>query len=296
MSAFLKKIIGVPGISPVRLPLGRNDPKAAANRRLTELGDVTASMLINQTDLWPGEKPVLISGRYNKTCPLIRSLLLASPLPYVVVGTERDLGKESCLRNLPFDWEAEEVPTRLEEGCGILVLTPTEENEILLKDSLSLWCGHMVVLCAGNGLLLDSGLLTQLRRHSSFVLVTEALDRCVQDMEGSDLTIEKLLHKMGYLFLSVTGTGGKELEKLLPTFQYDKPSNALDLTVHRDSPAFPEDGHHHRGGFGLRFGQVRASEQRSMVTEGEMNRVADSAMMLIFCADSGRGWTARLTG
>lgn len=288
------KQIPFSGLSLLNL-IPREDRRLRKERHLTELNQVTAARLLSEVDVKP-RSAVLLSGRYNKTFDLLQSMTRRSPLPYVVVGTEAELGDESCLRDLGFDWEEEYLPARLDEGNGALVLAPTADNLLCLKEYLTDWADHMVILCVGKGFQIDNDLLNKLMRHGSFVLVTESPVRCVQESGECSLSVEKLFGRMDYLIFAHVGAEAKELVKLLPVIDYEKPTNTLDFSSHRDGASPYENRHHHGGGFGLRFSQSRHMEQRPILTEGELNDRMNKGLMLVYSPPSRQGWFAKLIG
>lgn len=288
-----KKLYGSSGLSLLSLPIGKNDSVNTARKNISNLEMTTAANMISVTGV-KANAPMIMCGRYNKLYPVLKQLLRMQQTSYVLVGTQKDLGN-SCFANLSIDWRKNQIAGNLPQGNGMIMFRPGAETVYIMKEAMSNWDDHLVVLCLGNGLQVDSDLLNILNSLGNYIIVTESLSRSIRGSEGCKITTEELLASMDYILVSAIGTSAKNLMSVLPSYECEKVTNSTDFSLHRDSPNNAIENIHHRNGGGLRFGQARTQETKCIFTQDDLTRMQDNNAILIYNAKAAHTWLARIT-
>ena len=275
------------------LPATKNNRANNKRRNVVDMESTTASHVIGATGIRT-EEPLIFCGKHNKAIPIIRQLVKQSSRPFVLLGTRRDLAEDSCLRVLDVQWESEHFSYSLPDGNGILVLGSDAQTYLDLKECVSKWDSHLIIFCVGNGLQVDQELLNLLNGVGHYILLSESLQRSIKSTEGNKMTASDLLTSMEYILVSSIGTAGKDLLNVLPTFEYEKITNTMDLTIHQ-APEYKYRGGRHHGG-GLVFGQSKTQESRSIFTQEDLRHMQDANMLIIHNASASHTWVARISG
>lgn len=292
-----KKIYDAVGMALLSLPTTKNDRVNNKRRNISDMESTSAAQMISVTGINP-ENPLIFCGKHNKAIPIVRQLIKKSKQPFVLIGTKRDLGEESCLRMIDTEWEYDSVPPTLPEVNGLLMLKPGAQTNLDLKICLSEWETHLIILCIGNGLQVDQELLNMLNSIGHYVLLSESVNRGIKSTDGNKMTASDLLSAMEYILVSSVGTAAKDFLKVLPDFECEKITNTYDLSFHQDAPQDYQRGYHHRNGGGLRLSQSKVREPRCILTEEDLNELQASNAMIIHNAHSRSSchtWIARIT-
>ena len=287
-----KKLYGSSGLSLLSLPVGKNDSVNTARKNIADLEMTTAANMISVTGV-KANAPMIMCGRYNKLYPVLKQLLRMQQTSYVLVGAQKDL-EDSCFANISIDWRENQIVRNLPEGNGMIMLRPGAETVYMMKEAMSYWHDHLVVLCLGNGLQVDPDLLNILNSLGNYIIMTESLSRSIRGSEGGRITTEELLASMDYIVVSAIGTSAKNLMSVLPSYECEKVTNTTDFSLHRDSPNNALDNIHHRNGGGLRFGQARTQETKCIFSQDDLTRMQDNNTMLIYNARVSHTWVARI--
>lgn len=290
-----KKLYDTVGMALLSLPITKKNSSNNKRRNVKDMEVTSAARMIGVTGVRP-EEPLIICGRHNKAFPVVRQLTRMSSRPFLLLGTKRDLAEESCLRLLDIEWESETPQRNLSEGNGVFILKSGAETNLILKEYLSEWDSHLVIMCLGNGLQVDQELLNLLNGVGHYILLAETLQRSIKCMDGCKLTAVDLLSSMDYILVSSIGTAGKELMKVLPDYEYEKVTNTSDLSLHQDAPNEYRGNFHHPNGGGLRFSQSKTQETRCIFTQDDLTKMQDSNTMLIYNARCSHTWVARISG
>ncbi len=290
-----KKVYETLGMSLLSFPATKYNEVNNRKRDIRDMEMTSAAHMISTTQIRP-EEPMILCGRYGKIIPILRQIIKKTTRDYLLIGTKRDLGEDSCLRMLETDWESETTQRRVPNGNGMFVLKPGSETNLALKEYVSGWDSHLLILCLGNGLQVDQELLNLLNHVGHFIILSETLQRSVKCTEGCKLTAGELLASMDYILVSSIGTAAKELLKVLPDYECEKVTNVTDFSLHRDSPQDYRMGHHHRNGSGLRFSQSKTLETKCIVTQDDLTRMQDSNTMLVYNAKLAHTWVVRVSG
>ena len=280
-------------LSLLSLPIGKRDSVNAARKNIADLEMTTAANMISAAGV-KANAPTIMCGRYNKVFPVLRQLLRMQQMPYALIGTQKDI-EFSCLNNLPTDWSERQIARSIPRGNGRICIRPSVETIYMMKEAISYWYDHLVVLCLGNGLQVDPDLLNTLNSLGNYIIVTESLSRSIRGSEGCRITTEELLASMDYIIVSSIGTSAKSLMSVLPSYECEKITNTTDFTFHRDAPNHDLGNIHHRNGGGLRFGQVRTQESKCIFTQDDLTRMQDNNTMLVYNAKAAHTWVARIT-
>lgn len=281
------------GLPLLRLPVTARHRSEERRRDLQDLGSLTASAALERTAVAP-DGPIACCGSKNRFAELLRALARRSSLPFVLVGTQKDMDS-GCLPALEPEWTAKSISTRLKSGSGALVLDPGNEDiHLALMDALPKWRDHLVILCLGGGLQLDLAMLDQLNTLGTYVLLCDPLGRSVRGTDGSRLTPVELLRAMDYLLISSAGLSAGELLEVLPTYQSERISNTVDLSTRRPEthPRQSRGCGLDRGGLGM--SQARTLEEKPLVTQDELRAMQRSGRLLVHNARSSMTWNVKI--
>lgn len=289
-----KKLYDAMGMALLSLPTTKKNRTNNNCRNVVDVETTSAAHMIGVTGIRP-EEPLIFCGRYNKALPVIRQLVKMSSRPFLLLGTKRDLPEGSCLRLLNIDWEREAPQCDLYGGNGIMILKPGAETNLILKEYLSGWDSHLIIMCLGNGLQVDQELLNLLNGVGHYILLSETLQRSIKCTDGCKLTSADLLSSMDYILISSIGTAAKELMSVLPDYESEKVTNTTDLSLHKDAPHEYGGGHHHRNGGGLRFSQSKTKESKCIFTQDDLIKMQDSNTLIIYNARYAHTWIAQIS-
>jgi hypothetical protein len=278
---------GAAGMPLLRFPTGWNDVENARRRNIGELREVTAAQMLGVTDIHP-DAPTILCGAYERTYPVLRQLIKMPGMPYVLLGTQRDL-TETCLASIPAAWSGEGV-RQLPVDNGKLILQPGAETELLLKETIPAWRDHLLIFCLGSGLQMDAELLNLLNGHGHYLVLSEALSRSVK---GS-LTVTALLSAMDNILVGSIGTSAKDLMAVLPSYECEKITNTTDFSSHRNNTGILFGDYHSHSGTGFRVSQARTLETKCIVTQDELTRLQDTNTTLVYNARTARTWVASI--
>ena len=282
------------GMALMSLPTTKKNHINNKRRNIEELQTISAAHMIDITGIRPQE-PLILCGKYNKTLPIIRQLVKMSTIPFVLIGTKRDLNETSCLSVLNIEWESETLCRTLSNGNGMFLLQPSSKTYLGLRKYLSGWDSHLIIMCLGNGLQLDHELLNLLNYSGHYILLSETLERSVKYIDSCKLTVSELLSSMEYILVSSIGTAGKELLKVLPDFECEKITNTSNFSLHQDTPYKRNWGEFHHNAGGFCFSQSKTQESRCIFTQEDLVKMQVSNTMMIYNTRCSRIWTAQIT-
>ena len=280
------------GMRLLRLPETRLERENTRRRGVAELGSVTACEAMGRARI-STDAPVLLSGSHSAALPFLRQLLRRSARPFVLVGTEQDLG-EGCLAALAHDWALHGAPTCLPDGNGLLTLDGSAGSMLELKESMDAWT-HLIVLCLGNGLLLDKGLLDQLNRRVGYILVSTAMNRSLRGAEENGaITVQSVFSSMGYIVISsIESAAARDLLSVLPAYEEERVVNTLDWQSSRSR--FRSLRKTRQGDCGgLRFSQSRTLDTKPILRQDDLRTLEKERRSLLFNAREGTAWVARI--
>ena len=281
------------GLPLLRLPVTARHRAEEVRRELQDLGRMTASAALARTAVTPNG-PIACCGSKNRFASLLRALTKQSPLPFVIVGTERDMDS-GCLSALEPTWTEQTIRVRLPAGNGALVVDPgSNYTYMALMDAVPKWRDHLVILCLGTGLQLDQTMLDQLNTLGAYVLLCESLGRSVRGSEGTRLSAGELLRTMDHLLISSAGLSAGELLDVLPTYQSERVTNTIDLSTRRleSRPTLGCRNDRDRGGLGM--SQSRTLEEKPIVTQDELRTMQNSGQILVLNAKNSSAWKVKI--
>ena len=290
----MNKILNTLGTTLLSLPTTKNNRINNRRRNIYDLEATSAAHMISAVGI-DAIEPVLFCGKHNKAIHIVRQLTKKTTRPFVLIGTNRDLGEHSCLRVLDIEWEANSLTRNLPNGNGLLILEPGPKTRLDLMESLFGWESRFVILCVGNGLQIDQELLNILNGIGHYMLLSENLQRSVKSTDGCKMTSGDLLASMEYIIVSSIGTAGKDLIKILPDFEHERITNTTDFSLHHDPSHSYDNGHYNRSGGGFRLSQSKTIESRCIITQEELRNLQDANIMLVHNAHSSHTWVAKIT-
>ena len=278
------------GMTLLQMPASKKNRADVRKRDLRSAGSVTAAQIIHEAG-FTAQKPLLLCGDIRRNYPVLRQMTKMAGKPFVIIGTRVDF-TNSCLLDLPTDWDENTLRPNLPSGSGRITVTPSMYLD--LKQCVSEWDSHYPVLCLGNGLQLDTELLNLLHAQNGYLLSTDSLYRSVRSVDGDKLTPSELLFSMSYILVSSIGSAAKELLTVIPSYEQEKLTNTLDFSGHGDSPYSSFRGGCCRNGLGFRLSQSRTVESKPILTQDELTRMQALHLSLLYNAETAGHWTANI--
>ena len=266
--------------------------KANAKRKnIIDLGSVTAAEMIASADI-NIDGPILICGRYNKTFPVFHRLVSMSKIPFVLIGTKKDFDN-SCLKREKTEWETN-VPSRnLQQGNGLLILKPSSDTYLTLKEYMADWNTHLVVICFGGGLQTDGELFNLLNGLGNYVILSEALGRSIKKNDGWGINEKDILAAMKYIVVSFIGTSASALLEVLPSYMQEKFIENIGYNESEGSSGRIFMRYYH-GGSGFHFGKQRAFETGKILSDDDLVNLQDENKMVVYNTDNRHVWVMRI--
>ena len=274
------------GMHLLALPTTSADTENTYRKNIVDAGTVSAARMLSAAGILPRE--TLVCGPPGRTFPVIEALQQQSRLPFVLIGTKRDLTASPLLR-LPVQWESTTLPAELPEGSGRITIRPADFGMDMMQ--LADWGGsHLILLCLGQGLSATAELMDHLNAAGHYVLIASTLSRAVSYSSGG-LSVEALLRSMHYLIASTIGGEAETLLHVLPTYESEKVTNSLDFNAHRDRGGMM--GRH--SGRGLSLGQNREVVTKPVLTQDDLARLRSGSEFLVYNQDLLRLWVGKIS-
>jgi len=270
-------------------------PITAANRRnggnhpATELGACTPSQLLESIHTVDG--PICVIGNCNRGLSLARALIRRSRKPFLLIGPSHD--RQSALSALNPTWTSDAPPSTLPSGDGAVWLSKPHASYLELCEYFEEWSEtHFLLLHLSGGVRVGPELL-DLLASTPCLLFCDSVPQALRSGESRALTAKEFMMQMSVLIVNHAGVSTKELIDLLPTYQYEKVTNTVNLNGYTGKSVFRLFSKHH--GHGASVSQSRTMEYKKNLYEAdELTKIFEDGTALVYVAPTNAVFLAQI--
>lgn len=283
--------------TPREIPLV-SAPVTSKNRRNKDnnpsiwLGVTTPSQLIEYTGV-DREGTICVLGNYKRSISLATALIRRSEKPFLIIGPASD--KESALTVLEPEWITQSVQPQLPSGNGALFLSDPYSSYMELCEYFKSWAeDYFVILHLSGGVGIGPELLNIINSSGQCLILADSLPKAVRNSENRAITPKEVMSQMSYLLVHSAGVATKELIEVLPTYQYEKISNNINLNRFSGHSLFKP--FRTRRNYGVSVGQTRTMEYKKNIFEtDECKSFFDSGISIFYDAGTDAVYLVNVT-
>lgn len=278
-------------ISAISAPVTSNNLRNARNRPVIDLGSCTPSQMFSYS-LVEHNGTVCIIGNPARGIGIAKAMIRRNQKPFLLIGTDAD--RQSVFTVLEPEWILDSAQASLPAGNGALLFSRPSSSYVELCGFFEEWSReHFLILHLGRGLQIGPEVLNLLGAVGQCLIFCEFVPQSLRNSESRALSPKEFLSQMNYLFALSAGGVAKDLIELLPTYQYEKVSNSMNVNSYK-SRSILHPFHSHRG-HGLSWGQTRTMEyKKSLFEMDEMQSLFENGVLLLYVASTNRVFLANL--
>ena len=271
-------------IQLVSLPVTASNRRNAERQPITNLGQCTPSLLFDRMALGC-QGNVCVLGGSSRGIGIAKAMLRRSRKPLLFLGTAADDRAFSALRP---EWTLDAPAQHLPDGNGALYLSRPGTAYVEICAYLEEWAQeHFLILHVGNGLQIGFELLNLISTVGQCLILCDSLPQSLRSSEARTITPLEFMRQITFLLAFSAGAAAEDLCSLLPTYHYERVSNALNLSAH---------GGLGRRRLGLSVSQSRTQEDRKRVFErDDLNRVFSDGTLIAYRSGTDDLFLADLT-
>lgn len=262
-------------------------PTTSANLRNSrahpaiELGCCTPSQMLSSTGVSHGGTVCFI-GDDSRGIGIVKAMIRRSRKPFLLLDAESI--RSTLSSTLEADWTLDSAQSDLPVGNGKILFSDPYSSYLELCEYIREWSkDRYLILHLGNGLQIGIEVLNQLNSIPECLIICESIPQSLRESESRGISPLEFLKKMKHLVVSSIGSSSKDLVELLPTYQYETVSNAMNFNTYRGrSILHPFRGH---SGHGISMGQTRTMDfKKSLFEVDDLKRIFDDGYMLTYNA------------
>lgn len=278
-------------IAAASIPITARNSKNARNRPVIELGNCTASQLLSKIDL-DRTGTVCVLGNPARGIKLAEAMIRRSKKPFLLIGPASD--RQSAFSALMPAWVMDTAQGNLPAGNGAILLTKPYSSYLELCEYFEEWSREfLLILHLSGGVQIGPEILNLLSSTEQCLIFSDSVPQSLRNCESRTITPKEFLSQMGHLIVFSSGVATRDLIELLPTYQYEKISNAASIngfTSHSWLHPFSS----HRG-HGVSWGQTRTMEYKKSLFEiDELQSLYNRGVVLLYTAISNSVFLASL--
>lgn len=268
-------------ISVVSAPITSSNIRNARNRPVIELGCCTPFQLFSECTL---ERigTICVIGNPSRGIGITKALIKRNQKPFLIVGSASD--RQSAFTALEPEWVIDSAKENLPAGNGAILFSKPYSSYLELCESFEEWSqNYFLILHLGGGLQIGPELLNLLSVGEQCMVFCESVPQSIRSSESQTISPKEFLSRMNYLLVFSAGVVTKDLIELLPTYQYEKVSNTMNINTYRGSSIFhPFHGHRGRG---ISIGQTRTMEYKKSLFEiDDLQKIFADGTLLLYNA------------
>ena len=279
-------------ISAVSFPVTAKNTRNAKNHPSVELGACTPSQLINYAGI--NTKGILcIIGNHSRGISFLTPMIRRSMKPFLIIGPESD--KNSAFMTLQPKWTMDSVQADLPSGSGAIFLSTPYSSYMELCEYFEKWSKkYFIILHLSGGVQVGPELLNLLNATEQCAILCDSVPQGIRNSESRTISAKEFMSQMSYLLVNSAGVATKDLIEILPTYQYEKVSNTMNVNSYTGRAFFhPFRGHK---GFGSSVGQTRTIDyKKSLFEMDELQRIFNDGTSLLYDANNNVVFLAQIT-
>lgn len=279
-------------ISVVSFPVTAKNTQNAKNHPSVELGTCTPSQLINYAGI-DTTGNLCVIGNYSRCISFLLSMIRRSKKSFLIIGPESD--KNSAFMTLQPKWTMDSVQADLPSGSGAVFLSTPYSSYMELCEYFENWSKkYFIILHLSGGVQVGSELLNLLNATEQCVILCDSVPQGLRNNETRTITAKEFMSQMPYLLVNSSGVVTKDLIEVLPTYQYEKVSNTMNVNSYMGRAFFhPFRGHK---GYGSSLGQTRTIDyKKSLFEMDELQRIFNDGTSLLYDAKNNAVFLAQIT-
>ena len=279
-------------ISVVSFPVTSKNTRNAKNHPSVELGTCTPSQLINYAGINTTGNLCVI-GNHSRCMSFLTPMIRRSMKPFLIIGPESD--KNTAFLTLQPEWVLESAQATLPSGSGAIFLSNPYSSYMELCEYFETWSQkYFIILHLSGGVQVGPELLNLLNATEQCVILCDSIPHAIRNNEARTITAKEFMSQMTYLLVNSAGVATKDLIEILPTYQYEKVSNMMNINSYTGRAFFyPFRGHK---GFGSSVGQTRTMDyKKSLFEMDELQRIFNDGTSLLYDANNNVVFLAQIT-
>ena len=279
-------------ISVVSFPVTSKNTRNAKNHPSVELGTCTPSQLINYAGINTTGNLCVI-GNHSRGILFLTPMIRRSMKPFLIIGPESD--KNSAFLTLQPEWVLESAQAELPSGSGAIFLSNPYSSYMELCEYFEAWSKkYFIIIHLSGGVQVGPELLNLLNATVQSVILCDSIPHAIRNNESRTITPKEFMSQMTYLLVNSSGVVTKDLIEILPTYQYEKISNTMNVNSYTGRAFFhPFRGHK---GFGSSIGQTRTMDyKKSLFEMDELQRIFNDGTSLLYDANNNVVFLAQIT-
>ncbi len=279
-------------ISAVSFPVTSKNTRNAKKHPSVELGTCTSSQLITYAGINTTGNLCII-GNHSRGISFLTPMIRRSSKPFLIIGPASD--KNSAFMTLQPEWTMDSVQADLPSGSGAVFLPNPYSSYMELCECFGNWSKkYFIILHLSGGVQVGPELLNLLNATEQCVILCDSIPQGIRNNEARTITPKEFMSQMTYLLVHSAGVATKDLIEILPTYQYEKVSNTMNVNSYTGRAFFhPFRGHK---GFASSVGQTRTMEyKKSLFEMDELQRIFNDGTSLIYDANKNVVFLAQIT-
>ena len=279
-------------ISLIRAPATMKNKFNINNHPSIELGVCTPSQLLNYAKI-QDTGTVCVIGNFTRGISFATAMSRRSSKPFLLIGPSSD--KQSSFMALEPEWITETAQENLPSGNGAVFFSKPYSSYLELCEYFEAWSReHLIILHLSGGVQVGPELLNLINSTEQCLIFWDSVPQGIRNNEARTITAKEFMSQMSYLLVFSAGVATKELIEILPTYQYEKVSNTMNVNSYIGRAFFhPFRGHK---GYGSSLGQTRTMEYNKNYFENdELKRIFDDGTALFYDATNNQVFLAQIT-
>lgn len=260
-------------------PITANNVRNVNNHPAIHLGNCTVSQTLNHMHLRTFYTACVIGNPSRGIC-VAKTLIRQSNKPFLFIGPKTD--ENSQFGTLQPEWTADSLQSTYPAGSGAIFLSRPSASYVELCEYFEDWCqNYLLILHLGHGFQIGPELLNLLGAAEQCLIFSDSVPLSLRSNDARTLTTKEFLSQMSHLFVFSAGAEAKDIIDILPTYQYERVSNSMNLNHFRSRSIFHPFRSHI--GNGMSWGQTRTMEYKKSLFElDELKAIFDSGTTLLF--------------
>lgn len=279
-------------ISLISAPVTAKNRCNENNHPSVELGTCTPSQLINYAGI-DTTGNLCVIGNHSRGISFLTPMIRRSTKPFLIIGPAND--KNSAFMTLQPEWTMDSIQIDLQSGSGAIFLSAPYSSYMELCEYFENWSKkYFIILHLSGGVQVGPELLNLLNATEQCVILCDSIPQGIRNSEARTITAKEFMSQMTYLLVNSAGVATKDLIEILPTYQYEKVSNMMNVNSYTGRAFFhPFRGHK---GFGSSIGQTRTMDyKKSLFEMDELQRIFNDGTSLLYDANNNVVFLAQIT-
>ena len=278
-------------IAIINAPITAKNKRNASNHPAIELGTCTPSQLFSYAGI-EHSGPICIIGNHARGISVAKAMIRRSDKPFLLIGSSAD--KQSAFSTLNPDWTLEAAQSYLPNGNGAIFFSKPCSSYLELCECFEEWSNkYFIILHLSGGLQVGPEILNLLNTTQRCLVFCDSIPQSLRNGETRTLTAKEFMTQMSCLLVYSAGVATKDLIDILPTYQYEKVSNTMNVNSYTGRTVF-NPFHRHRG-YGGSIGQTRTMEyKKSLFEMDELQRIFEDGTALLYVAKNNSVFLAQI--